>query len=163
MKSFSVTYAVLLICLAVSTFGCRQDQAAIKDLVGREITGPEALRAATLLFREPNTTPLREIILRGAAASDDEVNVAELYRLLGEEVSEQEAIRALNRFALPDPGPAAFCCGNTSCSCDGLADCIGLWISSNCADIPGPDIVNGACSRKPGTSCTNENCQCPTS
>ena len=161
MKSITLTCFFFLLTVVVSTTGCRQDQAAIKQLTGREITGHEALRAATLLFREPNTTPLKDIILRGAAASDTDVDVAELSRLLGEEVSGDEAIRALNKFALPDPGPVEFCCGASSCGCDGLADCIGLWLSSNCRDIPGADIVNGACEREPDASCTNTNCQCP--
>ena len=161
MKPF--TFIIPLLFIAVSIFGCRQEQAGIKSLIGREITGPEALRAATLLFREPNTTPLKDIILRGAAASDSEINPAELTRLLGQEVSETEAIDALNRFALPDSGPVEFCCGNTACGCDGLADCIGLWISSKCADVPGPDIVNGACRKDSDTPCSNPNCQCPVS
>jgi hypothetical protein len=89
-----------------------------------------------------------------------DVDQANIERVLGRPVSEAEAVGAIDQiFAAEEPGGSAYCCGPTRCECTDLGDCINLWFASVCADIPGPDIVNGECVNN--GSCTNEDCSCP--
>lgn len=98
----------------------------------------------------------------GCTTGRDEVDQGAIRTVLGYEVTGDDAIRQINDLFLAEPaGPVAYCCGNASCSCTDLGDCINLWFSANCADIAGPDIQGGTCEKKGDKACTNDDCSCP--
>jgi len=150
------------------TLSCSSNQNGIQNLIGRKITEKEAIRTVALIFEQPKTTPIKEILKMAVSITDRDIDVKSLDKILGREISGKEAIDAINRYTI-DPDNLNYCCLANTCRCYDLGDCIALWFSANCANIPWAfDIQNGQCSNDDPcndesncSSCTNDDCNCP--